>query len=121
MNVRRPAILLAVLVLGAAGCGTSPVRQFSGLPARATAVAWSPDGDFVAGAEPGGTVIVWDARNGKKIASATGYRRNSSYYLCSGLAFSPIARLLAFGGQDNSICLWDFSTGEMRRFEGQPR
>jgi WD40 repeat protein len=66
-------------------------------------------------------VIVWDSETGERIAETTGYRRHSSYYLVTGLAFSPDCRLLAFGGEGNSVVTWDIGSGAKRTLIGQPR
>lgn len=71
-------------------------------------VAFTPDGKFVVacGADPRGTVKFFDAQNGKQ---ATGNPINHEKPIRAA-AFSPDGKLLATGGEDGSIQIWDAAT-----------
>ena len=74
---------------------------------NATCLAFSPDGTRLAvgmsGRQP--TVQIWDIAMKKPIATFTGHKRG-----IQSLAFSPDSRLLASGGSDGVIYLWDITS-----------
>ncbi len=72
-----------------------------------TCLAFSPEGTRIAvgmsGRQP--TVQIWDIAIGKPIATFTGHKRG-----IQSLAFSPDSSLLASGGSDGVIYLWDITS-----------
>jgi WD40 repeat protein/tRNA A-37 threonylcarbamoyl transferase component Bud32 len=86
-------------------------------PTAVNAVAFSPDGRMVAAVgdahvprgvfqpDPEATLHLWDLETGKEttLAGHTGD--------IHGLAFSPMAPVLATSAADGTIRLWDYSTG----------
>lgn len=72
-----------------------------------TCLAFSPDGTRIAvgmrGRQP--TVQIWDIATGKPIVTFTGHKRG-----IRSLAFSPDSSLLASGGNDGVIYLWDITS-----------
>jgi WD40 repeat protein len=68
---------------------------------------WSPDGDFVAGADADGGAVMWDARTGlvaRRFGKATG--------TVSGAAFSPDGRrLVSVDGARRTARIWNVATG----------
>lgn len=76
---------------------------------NATCLAFSPDGTRIAvgmsGRQP--TVQIWDIATRKPIATFTGHKRG-----IQSLAFSPDSRLLASGGSDGVIYLWNLTPDE---------
>ena len=72
-----------------------------------TCLAFSPEGTHIAagmsGRQP--TVQIWDIAIGKPIATFTGHKRG-----IQSLAFSPDNSLLASGGSDGVIYLWDITS-----------
>ena len=76
-------------------------------------VSFSADGRSLACGNQDGTITLFDARNGKQIAS---FQAGVNYGVYS-LAFG--AGLLASGSEDDTIKLWDPATQkEVRTFRG---
>jgi WD40 repeat protein len=71
------------------------------------ALAWSPDGRWLAAASVSGPVGVWDRQTGKQRWLLKGHGLGT---MC--LSWHPRAGLLATGGQDGQVRLWDVATGE---------
>lgn len=73
------------------------------------AVAWSPDGQMLATANPGGKVYIYDSE-GQLIHTLSGHDRRAG-----GLAWSPDSKWLATGGMDNYVRIWDIENGNLIR------
>ena len=75
------------------------------VPNSPVAVAYSPDGGWIASA--GLTEIhVWDATTGKKVHTLKGHKGP-----LRAIAFGKDKNILASGGDDKKVCVWDV-TGE---------
>jgi WD40 repeat protein len=97
-------------------------------------VAFSPDGSKIA-VTADSFVTLWDAKTGKLIHTLKGHLKNDSEALnsmeekvnqgnqgkkieinvllsVSAVGFSPDGKLLASGGQDNTIKIWEVDTGK---------
>jgi GTPase SAR1 family protein len=72
------------------------------------AVTFDATGATVVTAGGDGLVRVWDASDGRPIATLTGHAS-----VAQALAFSPDGQLLASGSQDNTIKIWGLSSGEL--------
>jgi WD40 repeat protein len=74
----------------------------SGHTGRVNAVAWSPDGKWLASCGQDGLVKFWDAGSGKEAASLVAHGGGAT-----ALTFSQRGELLATAGADGTIKLWD--------------
>src|SRR5688500_6840152 len=71
------------------------------------AIAFSPDGRYVAFASETRSVMLWDTRTGKQARMFQGHRAQ-----VRGLAFRPDSRVLASCASDSTIFLWDIPEAE---------
>src|SRR4029453_18333838 len=81
-------------------------------------VAFSPDGRLLATTAMNSSEIkLWDAKTGNQLRTLVGggaSGKQSSYSPLNGisaLAFSRDSQLIAAGARDNSIRVWDVTTG----------
>jgi len=96
------------------------VRRFQGNPHYVYALAFSPDGRFLAGTMgnlreyvPEVAIHLWDVATGKEVRQFKAHRG-----AVSSLVFSSDGRMLASSG-DHTARLWEVATGDLRRlFEG---
>jgi WD40 repeat protein len=84
------------------------VQSLQAFSDSARALAFSPDGAWLAGAVADGTIRVWSAKNWQAQRPLTGQRG-----MGATLAFSRDSSLLASGGDDHIIRIWDLRSGAM--------
>lgn len=72
------------------------------------AVAFSPDGGWLATGDSDGNVQIWNAGSGKLLMKVA--HRDRVY----GVGFSPDKRRFATGSSDGTVRIWDAYTGEQR-------
>ena len=80
----------------------------------ATAVAFSPDGHFLAGAHSGGVVKLWLSGTGKEVFQLTYPREEGAADhepVVNAVAFSPDGQFLATGADDATARLWRVRDG----------
>lgn len=75
-------------------------------------VAFSPDGQTIAGGISDKTIKLWEVATGRELTTLRGH---SSVVLT--VAFSPDGRTLASGSTDNTVKVWDIASGrEIKTF-----
>ncbi len=79
-----------------------------------TAVAYSPDGTYVASADRAGGIVIWEAATGAESVTLAGHKT-----AVNALAFLP--GLIVSAGQDGNIVLWDVADGkEIKKWAAHP-
>jgi len=92
----------------------APARVLEGHGGKVSAAAVSPDGRYLATADSGSLIIVWDTRAWTEL-----YRFDSHSFTVWTLDFSPDSTLLASGAFDKTVRVWDLSLGlEVLLLEG---
>src|SRR5262249_45375772 len=87
------------------------LHKFEKLSARCSALAIAPDRKTVAIGD-GKAILLRDVASGKETGQLTGQNG------CLSLAYSADGALLASGGRDGSLKLWDVPAGkELRQFD----
>ena len=80
-----------------------------------SAVAWSPDGKYIATGSWAHTVQIWNAQSG---ALVTTYKGHDDFV--SAVAWSPDGKYIASGSWDHTVQVWDAFTGQaMLTYTGQ--
>jgi WD40 repeat protein len=84
-------------------------------------VAFSPNGKLLATLDLRHTVILWEAKTGKRLAELGGGQRSIAMF--ARLAFAPDGNTLAVRNPDRSVDLWDVPTRKRARrlLAPQPR
>jgi RNA polymerase sigma factor (sigma-70 family) len=81
-----------------------------------SAIAFSPDGKFVAAAiVPQNTITLWDADSGKELRQFKGHPDGWHQGWVHALAFTPDGKTLISGSEDRTVRLWDAPSGKERR------
>lgn len=70
------------------------------------ALAWSPDGRYLASAGSSATIEVWDTMTNQVVATCTGHTQS-----IFGLAWSPDGRRIVSASQDHTAQVWNPLTG----------
>jgi len=81
------------------------VAKLKGHTDSVYAVAYSPDGKFLATASFDNTLKLWDVATGKEIKTYGGTGGHTKQVYCVG--FSQDGSMLASGGGDNQLKVWD--------------
>jgi WD40 repeat protein len=117
----RPDGLLLVAGLGKRQAGdatevrvrhldTGKDSTLRGHSAPVIAVAFSPDGKFLATASSRGVIRLWDGARLRLLAVLSGHPE-----AVNDLEFSPDGKLLASAGQDGTLRLWAVPGGALRK------
>lgn len=81
----------------------SPLRTMDRYADWISALAFSPDGEVLAGGRADGSICLWSLRGEDKPVLLKGH---NDWVLC--LCFSPDGKWLASGGRDNQVLVWDW-------------
>lgn len=73
-------------------------------------IDWSPDSTFVVGARETGSIVIWDIRTGE---SQTLFSHDD---MALTVAWSPSGNLIASGGADDKLFLWDTINQSLSEF-----
>lgn len=85
-------------------------------PSGGTALAFSPDGAYLAVGDGSGRVVLWDGRLTRRLGVLAD-PETTTYQYVSALAFAPDGRTLAVAGDEGTLQLWDVAS---RRRIGAP-
>jgi WD40 repeat protein len=78
-------------------------------PGKASALAFSPDGNYLAVGERSGRVVLWDGQVERRLGELAA-PDTTTYQYVSALAFSTDSRILAVAGDEGTLQLWDMSS-----------
>jgi len=98
--------LAGLELFGAASPEPWSITPNLGLASSIHALAFLPDGEFVATAHTDGTIRLWDVETGRALRIIEGYLAPTR-----GLAFSPDGKVVAAGSDDGTACLWSVEHG----------
>lgn len=88
-----------------------PVSPFTGHKYGVNCVRFSPFDTIIASCSTDGFIILWNAQTGQQVVKLS-HPSECAIRVCS---FSQSCAVLASGGDDESICLWDISTRTLVR------
>jgi uncharacterized phage infection (PIP) family protein YhgE len=75
-----------------------------------TAVAFSPNGEWLASADRNGGVVIWDADNGLEIHTTAGHKS-----AVTALSWRSDSKVLASASEDGSAKIWEMQEGKQAR------
>ena len=84
------------------------VRTLEANPGWTNSVAYSPDGETIAGGSEYGAIQIWSAETGALLRTLEGHTK-----AVGTLAFSPDSRALVSGSYDHTVKVWDAKTGAL--------
>ncbi|OAI39250.1 hypothetical protein AYO40_01385 [Planctomycetaceae bacterium SCGC AG-212-D15] len=88
-------------------CHTDPLT-LRGHTAAVSAIAFSPDGKYLASAGHDRTARIWDSRTGTLVRTLTGHAD-----VVYGLSYSPDGRRIATASWDRTVKVWDVASGRV--------
>ena len=75
-----------------------------------TAVAFSPNGEWLASGDRNGGIVIWDADNGLEIHTLAGHRAG-----VTALSWRADSKVLASAGEDGAAKVWEMNEGKQVR------
>lgn len=114
---KRAAVILGVEVRAYDVFARSRLFSFANNAGQVMAITFSPDGAVLA-VTSGGTVRLLDAEKGTPIRALEtpdqGVYDNGKAGIITSVSFSPDGKLVAAGGMDHLVRVWEAATGELR-------
>jgi dipeptidyl aminopeptidase/acylaminoacyl peptidase len=92
------------------------LHRLSGLGSGIWSVAWSPEGNTVAGGSTNGEVLFWDLDQMEEAEPSQVMPRHLNWV--SGISFSPDGKWLATSGADNRLVLTDLRSEKAFTYPG---
>jgi WD40 repeat protein len=86
--------------------GARVVATYEGHSERILALAWSPDGKYLASAGEDRTVLIWEIATGRSV-----HRYGGHLAPITALAWSPDGKYLASAGEDRTVHVWEVPAG----------
>ena len=94
-----------------------PVRLFTGHTGNPTSMACSPNGKVLATADDQGTIILWDLASGRLKKRMRGHGKGGIW----AVSWSVESTVLASGGADGTVRIWDVEPATEAAATGQGR
>ncbi len=112
-------VLFAVTLLCATFATQTPGEKpelilQTGHAEKIEAIAYSPDGRYIATGSSDRTIKIWEAATGRELRALNSSNTGGITTQIKALAYSPDGRVLASSGNDGKLRLWDTASGQER-------
>src|SRR5258707_1268312 len=115
ISLRRNKIFISISLILLTSTGFTQkkmnmeiVRTFIGHTMPVLAIAYSPDGKYIASASRDKLIKIWEVSTGRTIHTLAGH----SYFVLS-VAFSPDGKYIASCSKDKTLKVWEAKSGKL--------